>query len=297
MNSHRKGFTLLELLVVIAIISIVFLCVTGAIRGAIKFANATKCQANMKNLHAATVAYLADHASYPQASSWEIWYPYGAQKGGSRTTEDDFREYRGWVSWVDKNGFRTNGNGVTPWQEDNSKSHANDFIYPKAVDAKGKDNLMNAAIREGSLFSYVAKDYATYVCPAHFKAMRDKKKVAYLSYSMNQFFRSAEAINTRIMVNLKKEPSRMVLFVELDEEDGNTSDERKGANGKTDTFVTYGNDCSWDWDEGEKGRFTHLKSGGGKKGHSHVIYLDGHVASLSGADADLDFEKLGEGKE
>lgn len=293
MNSHRKGFTLLELLVVIAIISIVFLCVTGAIRGAIKFANATKCQANMKNLHAATVAYLADHGSYPQASSWESWHPYGAQKGGSRTTEDDFREYRGWVSWVDKNGFRTNGNGLTPWEEDRSTSHAEDFFYPLAVAAN--NSLMNAGIREGSLFPYVAKDYATYVCPAHFKAMRDKKKVAYLSYSMNQFFRSAEAINTRIMVNLKKEPSRMALFVELDEEDAKTSDERKGANGKSGNFEKFGNDCCWDWDEGEKGRFTHLKSGGGKKGHSHVIYLDGHVASLSWADTD--FEKLGEGKE
>lgn len=295
MNNPRKGFTLLELLVVIAIIAFVSLCITGAIRGAVKFANATRCQANMKNLHAATAAYLADHACYPQATSWEGWIPQGVVEGGTRKRVDNFWEYQGWVSWVDKNGFRTNETGKTPWAEPGS--HAEEFSYPKAVDDKKNKNLMNAAIREGSLFPYVAKDYSTYVCPAHLKAVRDKNKVAYLSYSMNQFFRSSEAVNTRIMVQSGKEPSRMVLFVELDESETDVSSSRKGIPGNERARTILGNDCCWDWDEGEKGRFSHIKSGGGKKGHCHVVYLDGHIASLNGADTSLDFEDLGKGEE
>ena len=149
----KAAFTLVEMLVVIAIISLVAMALTSAIRGAQRTANAAKCQANLKNLHTAVLAYFADNKGYPRASSYEKMSHVKQRK--------EFHEYSGWVAWVPKDGGnRRNSQGKTPWGQNNSKSYAEKFYFPANIDPN-----MRQAISEGSLFKYVGKDPATYLCP------------------------------------------------------------------------------------------------------------------------------------
>lgn len=307
MKKPPKGFTLIELLVVIAIISIVATCVSRVAHSAIRQAKAAKCMSNMKNLHTAVVAYVADNGHYPYATSWE-YYHKKAQMG---VLVEKYYERVGWVAWALPSGDARGD--YKPWGENNESntSHAGEFIYPGCADER-----MTHAISEGSLFKYVGRDMSTYVCPSHKKttpkSKNEKAQDIYLSYSMNSFFRWDNS-TTRIVSDSGPErwvgkwdatrgvdASRMVLFIELDEE-GETpdasDDKRVGINGKNferahvddkyDIRIPhfYPDDCCWDWTDDyrdwpnechEIGRFNHSKGGR----YCHVIYLDGHVGSV-----------------
>lgn len=273
---RRSAFTLVELLVVIVIIALVATAVARAITGARRQARATKCQANLRNLHTAVVAYMADKGHYPHASSYEIYQTW-FDKGGKK---ESFIEYRGWVSWIPEKGTRRDQDGKTPWQKEPSKSHAADFFYPTATDVR-----MREAIENGALFKYVGKDFSTFRCPEHMKT--DGGDV-HLAYAMNSWFYShnCRAVNSRSAHDLAAiDSSRMALFIEQTDATSSSEKERTGQNGKEQVkqSVWEGDGC-WEsgWDPKnpppvEVGRFGHRKT---NKNYGHVVFVDGHVASI-----------------
>ena len=304
----KAAFTLVEMLVVIVIISLLATALTGAIKGAQRAANATKCQANMKNLHTAVVAYLADRRGtfgwdhdglferlnndeyntgfmYPRASSYEckekVWKDGGAV--------DKFWECHGWVSWIKETGERLDKNGKTPWLSDDPQfetSHAKEYYYPANIDEK-----MPKAIAEGYLFKYVGKDLSTYRCPEHRHA--NTGEPVYLAYAMNNWFGShvnysvVGARNTSSFSG-QIQPSRMALFIEM--EDASPEDVKvEGREGvpanarKKDTKIkALAGDSAWDWDENgsEKARFSHRMGKQGAQMYCNVVFVDGHVQAI-----------------
>ena len=74
---QRGGFTLIELLIVITIIGVLMGLLFPAVIDAMKAANETKCQANLKQLAEAMLTYCSDHdGSFPL-------YPTGTQPGSA----------------------------------------------------------------------------------------------------------------------------------------------------------------------------------------------------------------------
>ncbi len=282
MKNSRKtsaAFTLVEMLVVISIISVVALTMARAVRGARRQANATKCQANMKNLHTAVVSYASDKGYYPLASSYETVNRWFDSEGGKQFA---YHEKRGWVSWLPKNKTepRRDKNRKTVWEKAPDKSHAADFQY-----LGNTDERMPEAIREGALFKYTGKDLATYRCPEHPDYLGNS---VHLAFSMNTWFGSHcnrfgdNAYGRSPAALAKKDSSRMALFVEINE-GGNTEDDRSGQSADDKTKIrVFADDCVWQWDHEERakremGRFTHRKT---NKNYSHVVFVDGHVASI-----------------
>lgn len=303
------------MLVVITIISLVALAISHAVRGARRTANAAKCQANLKNLHTAVVAFLADKGHYPLASSYETM----------STTPDGqvFSEHVGWVSWVpsgDKQRRGKTGKEKTEWQKTPSSSHAENYYYPSNLDVKMKD-----AISEGSLFKYVGKDLSTFTCPEH-RFSKDGDRT-YLAYAMNSWFYSHSRLyddvwtlvanghpaygarNSKDDFHGKNEriPSRMGLFIEMEDAEDSSKTGRAGQSGENDQQARIlKGDCVWEWTDVvglEKGQFSHRK---GPTLYCHVVFLDGHVSSIPetpedtsewNGHADLDevFKKLGAG--
>ncbi len=290
MKNFRKSsaaFTLVEMLVVIAIISLVALAMSRAVRGARRQANAAKCQANMKNLHTAVMGYLADNDKYPLASSYETverWYD------NSGTKSERFFEERGWVSWLPSSGSRRDGDGKTVWQRQPDKSHAKDFEY-----FGNHDDRTVESIREGVLFKYAGKDLATYRCPEHTKTTEGE--AVSLAYAMNSWFGCHSRPISVSWHDLRRTPaalsklnsSRMALFIELNEGGKDSSTSRKGQDpnqtGDDDTEQlssrVFADDCVWEWDvDGfvETGLPCHRKA---RDNYTHVVFVDGHVASVS----------------
>lgn len=299
-KDRRSGFTLVELLVVIAIISIVAMATFSAVKGARRQANATKCQANMKNLHTAVVAYFADKQYYPPASSYEV-YRKELSKNGKK---EYWYERQGWVSWIPsaKDSSRRNGDRETPWQKNSGKSYASKFYYPEnnIEDTKA----MRDAIEEGAIYKYAGKNHETYMCPDN-KLPNGQLKP--LAYAMNCWFhchydRAWTLRSAGVMGNA--EPSKIVLFVEIDDEcaaSGNA--DRSGQDGSQSVNVgTFQNDACWDWQSKitigsgankkeysgtvETGRFTHRRGKKENFWYTHVVFLDGHVATIGKKDTD-----------
>ena len=285
LKKSSAAFTLVEMLVVITIISIVALTMSRAVRGARRQAHAAKCQSNLKNLHTAVSGFLSDKQHYPLASSYETvdrHYTSGGDKN------EAFVEKRGWVSWLPKDGKpRRDKDRKTIWQREGDKSHAADFYYPANTDER-----MPEAIREGALFKYTGKDLVAYRCPEHRTHMG---KSVHLAYSLNGWFGSHSQRFAHDISGLwsahtaKKNSSRMVLFIEIDEDGPSTEGENpsksdrlgQSADEKTKKRV-FADDCVWQWDheersKREKGKFPHRKAG---KNYGHVVFLDGHVASI-----------------
>lgn len=293
--TSKSAFTLVEMLVVIAIISLVAMALSSAVRGAQRTANAAKCQAHMKNLHTAAVAFLADNGCYPKASSYETMSRSPSGKA--------FHEHVGWVSWVPKGGGkRRDANGKTPWQKGNDKSHADKFYFPANFDKN-----MLQAVSEGSLYKYVGKDPMTFRCPQH----RSSKEGAtiYLSYAMNSWFYSHSrlyneywelvdnghpATGSRTTIDFTKQkenvgvPSRMALFIEMEDAEDDSSSGREGqsGDGKQKARLLKG-DCVWEWSDVvglEKGRYNFKKRDEGHfKGgikYCNVVFVDGHVMAV-----------------
>lgn len=304
-TTPKAAFTLVEMLVVIVIISLVATALTSAIKGAQRAANATKCQANMKNLHTAVVAYLADRRgtwggannfekltseekdsgfTYPRASSYERMLKLWSQS--KKEVVVVFWECHGWVSWFKENGEnRVDKDGNTPWTKDREKSHAKEFYYPANIDEK-----MPKAIADGYLFKYVGKDLSTYRCPEH--RHTETGEPVYLAYAMNNWFGSHVHPNDNARSTSsfsgKIQPSRMALFIEMEDADPNdiqpsgrsgiSADSRK----KDDNIPAFAGDSAWDWDGNgkEKARFSHRMGKQGKQMYCNVVFVDGHVQAI-----------------
>ena len=315
-TTSKSAFTLVEMLVVIAIISLVAMALSSAVRGARRTANAAKCQANLKNLHAAVTTFFADNGHYPHASSYEVM--------GRNSKGKVFSERQGWVSWVPKGGGkRRDANGKTPWSGNgNEKSHADKFYFPANTDQN-----MQQAISEGSLFKYVGKDPMTYRCPQ--SKFTPAGSRIFLSYSMNAWFICHSYLHEdygrwkRVKNGVSVDyarcskdftsknssdkhvyyiPSRMALFIEMEDADDSSDGDRDGqsADGKQQARVLKG-DCVWEWSAvvcsdstRELGRFNFKKRDEGHfKGASkycNIVFVDGHVTAITDAPESIDEE-------
>ena len=322
----KAAFTLVEMLVVIVIIALVATATSSAIWGAQRTARAAKCQANLKNLHTAVVAYLADRRElwglekdferltssdyhsgfvYPRASSYEYKDKHWDESEGRGV--DKFWECHGWVSWIKPSGDRLDDSGKTPWIADNHrKSHAEKCYYPA-----NSDQNMQKAIAAGYLFKYVGKDLSTYRCPEHKRGVNGE--TIYLAYAMNNWFGShvhpnRDARSTSSFSG-KIQPSRMALFVEMEGASNTDPKERKGVTAEkrnVNTLTPFAGDCAWDWDgeDPEPVRFSHRK---GSSKYCNVVFVDGHVAAIPENAEDISaewnghktleeaFQKMGEG--
>lgn len=206
----RKAFTLIELLVVIAIISVLMGLIVPQAGKAIRRARETTCQTNLKNLHAACMSYAAEqatsggHAQLPVAGSYEYL-----------VLRRTWHEKRGWISWLPKSGNPENASAWPDWPSGDSQ-------ISEMEDAAMTKERTEAAIRHGTIFPYVGREYAAYRCP---EASKKKDANPYLSYAMNEFFnyearkshrgRIMTWIGTReSMDGQSPEASRLLLFAE-----------------------------------------------------------------------------------
>ncbi len=86
-GNSRRGFTLLELLTVMAIISILIAILLPSLSGAKEKSRITKCQANLRELAAATLRYVSSH---------EDVFPVSADCSGGNCTFWNGHQYFGW---------------------------------------------------------------------------------------------------------------------------------------------------------------------------------------------------------
>lgn len=298
MSTNRKGFTLLELLVVIAIICILASAIVFSVRGIQRQARNTKCRANLKNLHAAVVEYLADNKTYPIAGSYAMHDKWN--HGGGSITEK-FIEFNGWVTWV-------KGNSSEPQKHDDfgsgvKKTPAKLYKY-QGTGCGGNAKCVKRSIMEGSLFNYVGKSVKCYGCPEL------EKEGGIRTYAMNKYLRSR--LNPRIIggirpqdiaapsydpekakdagkissdpgwINCGRDQSHTALFVENAVLNGECAGE--GKEGDVDSTAEdikkrkdYNDDALWDY-ETEKIGFWHRQSG---DMCGHVVFMDGHVEAIS----------------
>lgn len=282
-TSRRAAFTLLEMLVVIAIIGFLAAALMAGLRSAQRQAHTTQCQARLKNLHQACMNHLADTGTYPFAGSHEFRDP----------VSKNYREHKGWVAWVRKDGAQS-GKKNNPWSEDNTKTHADQFQHASWTGAE-----VERSIREGAIFEYTGRDPTTYRCPTFATRHNINTKTIIRSYQMNQWFgsrrnepnRGREPHDFQIA---NKEPSRMGYLAEL----GPLGELDLEANTKVYTGEEYKKgkrsaihgDSVWEYGDDERYGLYHPKAGAL---HGHVIFVDGHIESLTAVDHESQNSKLG----
>lgn len=294
MKTHlkwRSAFTLIEMLTVIAIIAFLATALLTGLRSAQRQAYTALCQARMKNLHQACMNYLSDLHSeggtfdpngdhfYPFAGSYE-WYD---------TVGRTFHERKGWVAWIRADGKTDrSGNPKNPWAEDASKSYAKDYLH-----AGWMGPAAGRSIKEGTIFTYATRDAATYFCRSFNNGKGDVRR----SYAMNAWFgsRRSEIRRGRRLLDFQNagiEPSRMGYLIEL--KDSKEPNKWKGEQGGKDVTKRkpIAGDSVWEHGDDERYGLYHRKSGGM---HGHVIFVDGHIESLTDQDYETQNEKIGNG--
>ncbi len=275
----RSAFTLIEMLVVIVIMSLLAMALVSALKSAKRQAQAAHCQARLKNLHQACMNFLADNGSYPYAGSHEYY----------DSLTETYSERKGWVAWVRDDG-KTDAAGkpFNPWAEDNTISHAKEYLhagmfdYPDSKSFEGQ--IASRSIKEGSIFKYATRDISTYACDTaanDFKRRYTKPQVVVKrSYAMNSWFGSRRnVIDRRQLIDFRnKEPSRMGYIIEI-QQSGDHGKEHIGESA-TDapSNVSIPDDSVWEHANGERYGLYHVKSG---NRHGHVIFVDGHIESLT----------------
>lgn len=267
----RSAFTLIEMLVVIVIMSLLATALVSALKSAQRQAQAALCQARLKNLHQACMNFLADTGHYPYAGSYEYL----------DLDTLTYSEHKGWVAWIRKDG-KTNSDGtpIDPWAEDDSVTHAADYIH-----AGWRGENARRSIKEGSIFKYATRDTSTYFC----KGFQSKfgvldKDLVHRSYAMNSWFgsRRMELSRGRLLLDFQKgdiEPSRMGYIIEL-QSTKDTGDKNIGEQAKKDVAKRkpIADDSVWEHADDERYGLYHRKTG---KMHGHVIFVDGHIESMT----------------
>jgi len=264
-HERRNAFTLIEMLTVIVIIALLAAALISGLKTAQRHANSALCQARMKNLHQACMNYLSDTGYYPYAGSYEYHEP----------AYMTYSERKGWVAWIRADGKTDSaGNPKNPWAEDNKKSHAEDYLH---VGWNGE--YAARAVKEGSIFKYVSRDMSAYFCKQFNGGKGDVRR----SYAMNSWFgsRRYEREYGRRLIdfqNENREPSRMGYFIEL--YDSTKTGEHKGEQGGKDVGKrkAIADDSVWEYADDERYGLYHRKTG---KMHGHVIFVDGHIESLT----------------
>lgn len=258
-HEWRSAFTLIEMLTVIAIIAMLAAALVSGLKSAQRQAHTALCQARMKNLHQACMNHLSDTGYYPYAGSYEWYY----------SVNQTYHEHRGWVAWI-----RADGKDTDPWAEDNKKSHAEDYQH---VGWGGESAVQ--AIQQGSIFKYASRDASAYFCKQFNGGQGNVRR----SYAMNSWFgsrRTEPEIGRRLLdfQNAGKEPSRMGYIIEL--QSNVATGEHKGEQGNKDKGKrkAIADDPVWEHADDERYGLYHRKAG---NLHGHVIFVDGHIESLT----------------
>lgn len=254
-NYRRLSFSLIELLVVISIMAVLMALLFPAVTSAREKARATKCKANLKNLHAAIINYANDHSlSLPRALSAES---YNAQ------TFRWSQSVIGWVDWTDYTNEHPNpaAPGITRWWG------------PTAV----------RSVTNGTLFPYVGKNIKVYCCPSFAAYCGNSapdgtpNPVAVRSYAMNS------QVSGVSMTSI--ECSRRLLFADM-----TITNRVRGDYGlmviSARGMCDPGNRDAWD------GHFNGIPTnfagsnvaveaiGAFHSGKGNAVFVDGHVETL-----------------
>ena len=156
---NRNGFTLIEMLIVIGVIALLAGVMLSQFSGSTDSALAASCMNNMRTLCNAVIADAARSTDYPSA-------------GPFRYIEDvtlDKKWHQGWI------GYLGDENSCSPVS-----------CYHDGDD-EGKNQYF--AITNGTIWRMTGGRISAYVCPAHTKYCKSKKKpTPSWSYVMNSYF-------------------------------------------------------------------------------------------------------------
>ncbi len=152
----KKGFSLLELLIVIGIIAILGGIMLTQFSGSTDSALAATCMNNMRTLCNAVMADGSRESRYPSAGPYQYILDDGNEK----------RWQQGWV------GFSKGDTKVSCYHDGNDDGEAQHY-----------------AITNGTIWRTMSGQQGAYICPAHTKYCKQKKKpMPSWSYVMNSYF-------------------------------------------------------------------------------------------------------------
>lgn len=288
-----RAFTLIELLVVIVIIGVLVSLVLPALQRAREEAWNTRCKANLKNLHAATMTYATDNNSnLPRAGSYEQYDSFYQR----------WKFYRGWIDWLGYDETLAPGHH----RSDDPETSPKPGDPPPWWGERGRES-----IRKGALWEYTGRSLNVYLCPTFARRSVCGRDDAVRSYAMNHYFwerwgREDDPGEPDTYTMLGDVPrrlytearaSRILLFADIhtsrDERvDGMRACDRGLKDGlaqkyRTDRFdsVAY-NNVAYDGvltarSAGWGSAYPVEAIGGFHRGKGNAIFLDGHVESLS----------------
>ena len=155
----KQGFSLIELLIVIGIIAILGGVMLSQFSGSTDSALAASCMNNLRTLCNAVLADAARETDYPAAGPFRY-----IEKG---TLEKKWRQ--GWIGYVGDSDSCTPVSCYYGGNDDNEKQHH--------------------AITNGTIWRTIGGHESAYLCPAHTKYCKNKKKpTPAWSYVMNSYF-------------------------------------------------------------------------------------------------------------
>ena len=276
----KNGFSLIELLIVIGIIAILGGVMLAQFSGSTDSALSASCMNNMRTLCNAVLATAAKQGDYPAAGPFQ-YYRKDA-KG---------KEWRqGWIGYFGDENSCSPVSCYRDGNDDGEKQHH--------------------AITNGTIWRAMDGRESAYVCPAHTKYCKNKKKpLPSWSYAMNSYFgwdygvAADYEVGTRSYgggnlgfkyrkngknVSLSRPAERVLLFAEIPyvEVDVQLPSWDTGADTKNDMILQYNADSA----RGELGKADKAaKSSGetigfnhksGKDYSAHVAFADGHCVKL-----------------
>ena len=155
----KQGFTLLELLIVIGIIAVLGGIMLAQFSSSTDSALAATCMNNMRTLCNAVMADGSKEAYYPSAGPYQYLGADGKNKYW-RT---------GWIGYI---------------KDDSAKVDVSCYH-----DSGDDGEPQHHAITNGSIWRTIGGQQSAYVCPAHTKFCKQKKKpMPSWSYAMNSYF-------------------------------------------------------------------------------------------------------------
>ncbi|MDA3797593.1 MAG: type II secretion system protein [Kiritimatiellae bacterium] len=255
----KNGFSLIEILIVVTIIGILMAIIMPTYKGIASKGRAVKCQANLKNLHTATMLRVKASSRYPNAIS-RVW-----------ERDDSYIEQRiGWVTWIttaSKEQIYANPSlGVTEWLGDNGYM----------------------SVTNGSLWSYTGKSIECYSCP-EFKVTLDKT-TAIDSGQVHRTYVFNRALDEKNAFRVKR-MSATLMFGE-----GAIAILLSPPGDGDETGHGWNNENKWDgcfmpgkWVEStpgkgdwhfEKGRNSEVLGHYHKDGTSYAVFCDGHIEKI-----------------
>ena len=270
----KQGFTLLELLIVIGIIAVLGGIMLAQFSSSTDSALAATCMNNMRTLCNAVMADGSKEAYYPSAGP----YQYLGGDGKNKYWRS------GWIGYI---------------KDDSAKVDVSCYH-----DSGDDGEPQHHAITNGSIWRTIGGQQSAYVCPAHTKFCKQKKKpMPSWSYAMNSYFgwdcviaadvesgrRSFGSgyVPFRYSSGTRKRPlEKVLLFAEIPYmENGVQHPEWSTAAGKENDAILQYPPASDEKKKANKasdgtGELIGFNHKTGKNYSAHVAFADGHCVKL-----------------